>query len=84
MTTTLPSPSLRLVPAFVVIPRVVLVVGPWMVLVLELNLHGLRALSDEVPMLSASVAHARAPPNIILVHLHALESPAQQCEVLLA
>jgi hypothetical protein len=37
---------------------VVLVVGLRAVLVLGLDLHGLWALSDKVPVLPASVAHA--------------------------
>jgi hypothetical protein len=36
----------------------VLVVGPRMVLVLGLHLHGFRAISDKVPVLPAWVAHA--------------------------
>jgi hypothetical protein len=54
------------------------------VLVLGLDLHGFRALGDEVSMLPASVAHARAPPSVLPVRLHALEPPAQQREILLA
>jgi hypothetical protein len=51
VTTTLPWPPLRLVLALVVVPRAVLVVGPRTVLVLWLDLHGLRAISNKVPML---------------------------------
>jgi hypothetical protein len=54
------------------------------VLVLVLNLHGFPALSNEVPMLSALVGHARASSSVLLVRVHALGLPAQQCEVLLA
>jgi hypothetical protein len=70
---TLPRPSLGLVLALVVIPRVVLVLGPWMVLVLDLVLHFLWALDDEVPVLPTLVAHARAPMSVLPVHVHALE-----------
>jgi hypothetical protein len=37
-----------------------------------------------VLMLPVPVAHARAPPSVLPVHVHALKSPAQQREVLLA
>jgi hypothetical protein len=53
------------------------------VLVLGLDLHGLRALGDEVPVLPPPVAHARAPSSVLLVCVHALEPPTQQREVLL-
>jgi hypothetical protein len=56
----------------------------WTVLVLGLDLHGFWALGDEVPVLPALVAHAQAPPSILPIRVHALESPAQQREVLLA
>jgi hypothetical protein len=58
VTTTLPWPLLGLVLALVVVPLAVLVVGPRTVLVLGLDLHGFRALGDEVPVLPALVAHA--------------------------
>jgi hypothetical protein len=61
----------------------VIVVGLRAVLVFGLDLHGLRGLSDQVPVLPASVAHARAPPSVLQVRVHALEPPTQQCEVLL-
>jgi hypothetical protein len=35
-------------------------------------------------VLPALVAHARAHPSVLPVHVHALKLPAQQCEVLLA
>jgi hypothetical protein len=54
-----------------------------MVLVLGLDLHGFRALGDEVPVLTTPVAHAQAPPSVLLVRVHALEPPAQKHEVLL-
>jgi hypothetical protein len=54
------------------------------VLVLGLALHGLRALDDEVPMLPALVAHARAPPRVLPVRLHAFEPLTHQRKVLLA
>jgi hypothetical protein len=63
--------------ALVVIPRVVLVDGPRRVLLLELDLHGLRAPSTEELVLLASVAHARAPPSVHPVRVHALELPTQ-------
>jgi hypothetical protein len=63
---------------------VVPVVNPRTVLVLGLDLHGFRALGDEVPVLITLVAHARAPPSILPVCVHVLEPPAQQREVLLA
>jgi hypothetical protein len=62
----------------------VLVVDPHKVLVLELDLHGFRAPGDEVPVLHALVAHARAPPRVLSVCVHMLELSAQQREVLLA
>jgi hypothetical protein len=62
----------------------VLVVGPRTVLVLALNLHGLQALSDKVPVLHSPIAHARAHPRVLSVRVHALEPPAQQHEILLA
>jgi hypothetical protein len=58
VTTTLPWPPLGLVLALVVVPQVVLVVGPRTVVVLELDLHGFWALGDEVHVLLALVAHA--------------------------
>jgi hypothetical protein len=54
------------------------------VLVSGLEFQGFWALGDEVPVLPAPVAHARAPPSVISVRVHALEPPAQQCKVLLA
>jgi hypothetical protein len=60
------------------------VVGPRMVLVLGFDLHCLWALSDKVLVLPALVADARAPPSILVVRVHALELPAQQCKILLA
>jgi hypothetical protein len=38
-------------------------------------------LGDEVPMLPAPVAHAWVPLSVLLVRVHALESPAQQREI---
>jgi hypothetical protein len=35
-----------------------------------------------VPVLPAQVAHARAPPSVLPVRVHALELPAQQRGVL--
>jgi hypothetical protein len=67
-----------------VVPQVVLVVGPRTVLVLGLALHGLRALNDKVLVLPASLAHARAPSSVLPVCVHALQPPAQQCEIFLA
>jgi hypothetical protein len=61
----------------------VLVVDPRTVLVLGLDLHGLQALSDKVLVLPALVAHARAPPSVLSVRVHALELPTQQCEIFL-
>jgi hypothetical protein len=37
-----------------------------------------------VPVFLAPVEHARAPPSVLPVRVHALERPAQQREVLLA
>jgi hypothetical protein len=51
--------------------------GPRRVLLLELDLHGLRAPSTEELVLLASVAHARAPPSVHPVRVHALELPTQ-------
>jgi hypothetical protein len=75
VTITLPRPPLGLVISLVAVPQAVLVVGPQTVLVLRLDLHGFRALSDKVHVLHALVAHARAPPSVLPVHVHALEPP---------
>jgi hypothetical protein len=54
-----------------------------MVLVLGLDLYGLPAISDKVPMLPAPVAHAQAPPSVLLILVQALEPPTLQCEIIL-
>jgi hypothetical protein len=51
------------------------VVGPRTTLVLGLDLNGIQALSDELPVLPAPVAHARAPPSVVPIRVHALEPP---------
>jgi hypothetical protein len=62
----------------------VLVVGPQIVLVLGLDLHGFLTLSDKVPVLAEPVPHARTPLSVLSVRVHALEPLPQQCEILLA
>jgi hypothetical protein len=81
---TLPLPLLRLVFVLVVVPRAVNVLSPRTMLVLDLVLHGLRALGDEVQMLPAPVAHARVPLSVLSVRVHVLEPLVEQREILLA
>jgi hypothetical protein len=83
VTTTLPWPPLGLVLSLEVIPRVVLVVGPWTMLVLGLDFHVLWELSDKMSMLPAMIAHARGPLSVLPIHVHALKPLTQQYEIFL-
>jgi hypothetical protein len=49
-------------------------------LVVVLGLLRLGTLDDEMSVLLALLAHARAPLRTLAVHVHALKPPTQQCE----